>query len=121
MTFTWIFIVALLLSVGMRHWLAMRQIRHVALHRASVPNEFASRVSLADHQKAADYTIAKLRLGLLENAFGALVLIGFTLLGGLEWLNQTLLNLMGPGITQQILLLVSLALISGLLDLPFTW
>lgn len=121
MTFTLIFIVALLLSVGMRHWLAMRQIRHVALHRASVPNEFASRVSLADHQKAADYTIAKLRLGLLENAFGAFVLIGFTLLGGLEWLNQTLLGIFGPGIGQQIVLLISLAFISGILDLPFTW
>ncbi|NCX50291.1 MAG: M48 family peptidase, partial [Burkholderiaceae bacterium] len=121
MTFTLIFIAALLLSVGMRHWLAMRQIRHVALHRASVPNEFASRVSLADHQKAADYTIAKLRFGLLENAFGAFVLIGFTLLGGLEWLNQTLLSMLGSGIAQQMLLLVSLALISGILDLPFTW
>ena len=108
MTFTYIFIAALLLSVGMRHWLAVRQIRHVALHRASVPNEFAQRISLADHQKAADYTIAKLKLGLLENGFSAFVLIGFTLLGGLEFLNQALLNLMGAGIAQQIALLVLL-------------
>jgi STE24 endopeptidase len=121
MTFTYIFIAALLLSVGMRHWLAMRQIRHVALHRASVPNEFAQRISLADHQKAADYTIAKLKLGLLENGFSAFVLIGFTLLGGLEFLNQALLNLMGAGIAQQIALLVLLTLISGVLDLPFSW
>ncbi len=121
MTFTYIFIAALLLSVGMRHWLAMRQIRHVALHRASVPNEFAQRISLADHQKAADYTIAKLKLGLLENGFSAFVLIGFTLLGGLEFLNLALLNLMGAGIAQQIALLVLLTLISGVLDLPFSW
>ncbi len=121
MTFTYIFIAALLLSVGMRHWLAMRQIRHVALHRASVPNEFAQRISLADHQKAADYTIAKLKLGLLENGFSAFVLIGFTLLGGLEFLNLALLNLMGAGIVQQIALLVLLTLISGVLDLPFSW
>jgi STE24 endopeptidase len=121
MTFTYIFIAALLLSVGMRHWLAMRQIRHVALHRASVPNEFAQRISLADHQKAADYTIAKLKLGLLENGFSAFVLIGFTLLGGLEFLNQALLNLMGAGIAQQIALLVLLTFISGVLDLPFSW
>lgn len=121
MTFTYIFIAALLLSVGMRHWLAMRQIRHVALHRASVPNEFAQRISLADHQKAADYTIAKLKLGLLENGFSAFILIGFTLLGGLEFLNLALLNLMGAGIAQQIALLVLLTLISGVLDLPFSW
>ncbi|MEY3832163.1 MAG: hypothetical protein RJA82_1111, partial [Pseudomonadota bacterium] len=88
MTFTYLFILALVLSVGLRHWLAMRQIRHVANHRASVPNEFAHTISLVDHQKAADYTIAKLRLGLIENFFAAFVLIAFTLLGGLELLNQ---------------------------------
>ena len=86
MTFTWIFIAALLLSVGMRHWLAMRQIRHVALHRASVPNEFASRISLADHQKAADYTLAKSRLALYDLALDAMLLLAWTLLGGLHWL-----------------------------------
>ncbi len=121
MIFTSIFIAALLLSVGLRHWLAMRQIRHVALHRASVPNEFAQRITLADHQKAADYTISKLRLGILENVFGAFVLIVFTVLGGLELLNQGLLHLMGAGIVQQMALLVSLFLISGVLDLPFSW
>lgn len=121
MTFTYLFILAVVLSVGLRHWLAMRQIRHVAIHRSSVPNEFAHTISLADHQKAADYTIAKLRLGLIENFFGALVLIAFTLLGGLELLNQTLLGIFGPGILQQMSLLVSLFLISGILDLPFSW
>lgn len=121
MTFTYLFILAVVLSVGLRHWLAMRQIRHVAIHRSSVPNEFAHTISLADHQKAADYTIAKLRLGLIENFFGALVLIAFTLLGGLELLNQTLLGIFGPGILQQMTLLVSLFLISGILDLPFSW
>jgi len=121
MTFTYLFILALVLSVGLRHWLAMRQIRHVANHRASVPNEFAHTISLVDHQKAADYTIAKLRLGLTENFVAAFILISFTLLGGLELLNQTLLGLLGPGILQQMALLVSIFLISGILDLPFTW
>lgn len=121
MTFTYLFILALVLSVGLRHWLAIRQIRHVTLHRPSVPNEFAHTISLADHQKAADYTVAKLRLELLENFFGAFVLIAFTLLGGLDLLNQVLLGLLGAGIFQQMALLVSLFLISGILDLPFSW
>ena len=120
MTFTYLFILALVLSVGLRHWLAMRQIRHIATHRASVPNEFAHTISLVDHQKAADYTIAKLRLGLIENFFTAFVLIAFTLLGGLELLNQMLLDLLGPGTLQQMALLISIFLISGILDLPFT-
>ena len=57
MTFTIIFLAAFLLSFGLRHWLAQRQIRHVAKHRDAVPQEFAEKITLADHQKAADYTL----------------------------------------------------------------
>jgi STE24 endopeptidase len=121
MLFTTTFVLFFILSFGVRHWLAQRQIRHVAAHRETVPAEFAQRISLSEHQKAADYTIAKLKLGLLENAFSAVVLIAFTLLGGLEYLNQALTDLLGNGITQQMALLCSIFLISGILDLPFTW
>ena len=121
MTFTIVFLIAFIASFGMRHWLAQRQIRHVFEHRDSVPTEFASKVTLAEHQKAADYTIAKLRLGVIENGVSAIILITFTLLGGLEILNLSLLQLLGEGVAQQIALLVSIVLISGVIDLPFSW
>ena len=121
MTFTIVFLIAFIASFGLRHWLSQRQIRYVAQHRDQVPAEFTEKVTLAEHQKAADYTIAKLRLGILENGVSAIILIGFTLLGGLEVLNIALLQLLGEGITQQIALLASIAIISGLLDLPFSW
>jgi STE24 endopeptidase len=94
---------------------------HVAKNRNVVPSEFATRISLAEHQKAADYTIAKLRLGTLENILSAFVLIAFTLLGGLEYLNQLITQWLGVGITQQMVLLCSIFLITGILDLPFAW
>jgi len=121
MTFTIIFLIAFLLSFGLRYWLSHRQMRHVANHRDTVPTDFAQRISLVDHQKAADYTIAKLRLGILENSVSAIVLIAFTLLGGLQILNTTLLQWLDEGITQQIALLGSIAMISGVIDLPFSW
>jgi len=121
MTFTIAFLIAFLASFGLRHWLAQRQMRFVAKHRNSVPAEFAEKVALAEHQKAADYTIAKLRLGVLENGVSAIILIGFTLLGGLQILNISLSQLLGDGITQQIALLGSIAIISGIVDLPFSW
>ncbi len=117
---TFVFAAALVLSLLVKFWLASRQIRYVAQHRDEVPAAFADRVSLAAHQKAADYTLAKGRLGLLETAFGAAVLLGWTLLGGLDWLNQALLGTMGPGMAQQLALLAAFALIGGLIDLPFT-
>ena len=121
MTFTIVFLFAFIASFGLRHWLTQRQIRHVAMHRDSVPTEFASQITLAEHQKAADYTIAKLRLGILENGASAIILIAFTLLGGLQILNLALLQLLGQGIAQQIALLVAIVIISGIIDLPFSW
>jgi STE24 endopeptidase len=121
MTFTIAFLIAFLASFGLRHWLAQRQMGFVAKHRDSIPIEFVEKVTLAEHQKAADYTIAKLRLGFLENGVSAIILIAFTLLGGLQILNVSLLQLLGEGITQQIALLGSIAIISGVIDLPFSW
>lgn len=120
LTLTFIFATLLVLSLGARFWLAARQIRHVARHRAQVPAAFAERISLEAHQKAADYTIAKTRFGLLELAWGAATLLGWTLLGGLDALNQWLLALLGGGMAQQLALLAGFALISGVLDLPFS-
>ena len=114
------FAVALVAGLVLRLWLASRQIRHVATHRGAVPEAFAERISLAAHQKAADYTIAKTRFGLIEMAVGAAVLLGWTLLGGLDALNQVLLNTLGGGMTQQLALLAAFAVISGLMDLPLS-
>ena len=112
------FAIALALSLVIRFWLASRQIRHVARHRAAVPAAFAGHITLAAHQKAADYTIAKTRFGLLELALGSAVLLGWTLLGGLDWLNGLLIDRMGGGMLQQLALVGAFALISGLIDLP---
>jgi STE24 endopeptidase len=110
----------LLAGLAVKLWLATRQIRYVARHRDAVPALFAATVPLSAHQKAADYTITKTRFGLLELALGAAVLVGWTLLGGLDALNQVLLRWLGTGMTQQLALMVGFALISGALDLPLT-
>jgi STE24 endopeptidase len=123
LVFTLLFAATLALGLLVRFYLASRQIRHVALHRDEVPAAFASTISLASHQKAADYTIAKSRFGMLEMAFGAAVLLGWTLLGGIDALNRALMNsgLADYGsLIPQLALLAAFGLISGLLDLPFT-
>ncbi|OOG36510.1 M48 family metallopeptidase [Polaromonas sp. A23] len=121
--FTLLFSAVLVLGLLTRFYLASRQIRHVARHRDEVPAAFAGIISLASHQKAADYTITKARFGLLELAFGTAVLVGWTLLGGIDALNQALMNsgLAAYGsLVPQLALLAAFGLISGLLDLPFT-
>ncbi len=92
----------------------------MARHRNDVPAPFAQTISLAAHQKAAEYTIAKSRFGLIEMAWGAAILLGWTLLGGLDVVNKLLLSWLGGGMVQQLTLLVAFAAIGGLLELPFT-
>ncbi|MEN9294564.1 MAG: hypothetical protein RIS03_258 [Pseudomonadota bacterium] len=121
MTFTFLFLLALCFSVATRYYLNSRQIQHIAKHRAEVPRDFASKISLADHQKAADYSISKLKLSFIDIIIQTTLLLGFTLLGGLQWLHETLLAYMGPGVAQQIALLISLSLISGVIDIPLAW
>jgi STE24 endopeptidase len=120
---TLVFAATLVLGLLVKFYLASRQIRHVMQHREQVPAAFASTITLESHQKAADYTVAKTRFGLLEMAFGSAVLLGWTLLGGLDALNQRVSGLgMGEygALVPQLVLLAAFAVISGLLDLPFT-
>ncbi len=116
---TLVFSLALLVNVALKYWLASRQIRAVARHRSAVPAQFAGVIDLAAHQRAADYTVAKLRLGLLELALASAVLLGWTLLGGLDWLDGLLMGLVGARpLLQPLALLVAFAVINALIDLP---
>ncbi|MBK6863345.1 MAG: M48 family metallopeptidase [Ideonella sp.] len=112
---------ALLASLAVKFWLATRQMRHVALHRDHVPAVFAARITLAAHQRAADYTLAKGRLGIVATALGAAVLLGWTLLGGLDGLNVALRDAVQPrwgDMAYQLALLGAFAIIGGAIDLP---
>ncbi|HSB22370.1 MAG TPA: M48 family metallopeptidase, partial [Burkholderiaceae bacterium] len=121
---TWLFAAALLAALAARLWLATRQVRHVAAHRSAVPIAFATRVSLLAHQRAADYTVAKMRFGLLTTAFGSALLLGWTLLGGLDALNLWVRDAVLPrwgALPYQLVLLSAFVLVGALLDLPFEW
>ena len=119
-TLTLVFAVFLMVDLCAKLWLSGRQIRHVARHRDVVPPAFTDTVSLVSHQKAADYTITKTRFGMLELALGAAMLLGWTLLGGIDTLNLSLRGWLGTGMAQQLALLACFAFISGAIDLPLT-
>ena len=101
-------------------WLASRQIRHVATHQHEVPAAFSQTISLDAHQKAAHYTLTKLRVGLIDLALDAVTLLAWTLMGGLDWLNQLTLAALGEGMAQQIALVMGFTLIGGLMGLPLS-
>lgn len=118
---TLLFAVLLLAHTAVHLWLDHRQLRHVMQHRAQVPVAFAEQITLAEHQKAADYTAAKLRFGQIHLIWDAACLLGWTLLGGLSSLNQFITSTLGTTLWSSLVLLGAVGWIQSLLDLPFSY
>ena len=119
--FTWVFLAALAVSTGTRLWLAARQERHVRAHRDAVPAAFADVISLDAHRKAADYTVAKTRLGSVDLLVGVALLLLFTLGGGIQALSDAWARAAEPGgIVHGAALIVSVVLLMSLAELPLT-
>ncbi len=118
--FTALFLVFLFADISLRLWLGLRQIRHVARHRDQVPVEFADRISLRSHQRAAGYTHGKIQIGLVETITEAAVLIGLTLMGGLQFLDIKLGQLIENEMWRQLALIGAVVAIMGVVGLPFS-
>lgn len=120
-----VFALAVLVTTSLRLWLLTRQVRHVARHRDAVPADFAGQVTLEAHQKAADYTLAKARLGAVSLMVSTVLLIGWTLLGGLDalnqWVNAQVAADTWGGYARPLVLVGAFAFIGMLLDLPLEW
>lgn len=118
--FTLLFIAFLLTDILLRLWLSTRQVRHVKQNRDQVPPEFSERIGLYSHQRAADYTVAKMQLTMLQQVIDAMVLVGFTLLGGLQFLDLHLGRLIENEIGRELALIGAILAILGLIGLPFS-
>jgi len=115
---TEIFVAALVLTTGVRLWLATRHRAHVAAHRSEVPVAFREAIPLEAHQKAADYTVARASLGRTDVVIGALWLLVLTLGGGLQWMFDLAGSLAGDGMVRDLVFIGIVAFASSLIDLP---
>ena len=118
--FTILFVAFLIADNLLRLILAMRQIRHVARHRDQVPKEFSHHISLKSHQRAADYTIRRTKTSIVERLVDSILLLSFTLLGGLQAIDLYLGRVIDNELLRQLLLIGSVFLISGIVQLPFS-
>ncbi len=112
------FVAALLVSAALRAWLALRQVSHVQRHREAVPAPFARDIDLAAHHKAADYTAAKVRFGLYGLALDLVLVLVWTLGGGLATLDDAWRGFQFGPIGTGLLVLASFTLTNMLVSLP---
>jgi len=117
--FSTLFLVALGVGLLCRLGLARRQAAHVAAHRGAVPAAFAATISLDAHQKAADYTVARVRLGMVDVLLSAALLLALTLGGGLQALHDLCARFAEPGsIAHGVAFVIAVGVVSWLVDLP---
>jgi STE24 endopeptidase len=119
-TFSILFILALLLSLIIQLWLSNRQTKSVLSNRALVPDDFSEQITLEQHQKAADYTAAKLAINKIELLYGAILLLAWTLGGGLNWIDTFLRAYAYSEIITGLAVIFGIMFISAIIDLPFT-
>jgi STE24 endopeptidase len=118
---TWTFLAALLAVTATRIWLAQRQIRHVRAHREAVPQTFAEAIPLTAHQKAADYTVAKARAGIVDILISTLALLALTLGGLIDWLHVQWARLFeAGGLWHGVALIASVVVLLAAIELPLT-
>ncbi len=120
--FSYLFLIAIAGGLLLEFWLMLRQRRHVIAHRSEVPEAFTEYVTLDQHHTAADYTLAQTRIWGKELLFGTLLLLVWTLGGGIQYI-QDIWNTLDLGINQILMgtgIILSVSIISGILDLPFS-
>ncbi|MCP4332030.1 MAG: M48 family metallopeptidase [Gammaproteobacteria bacterium] len=118
--FTSIFLIFVAASVLVRLWLSQRQIKHIQTHFAQVPAAFVERISLQDHQRAADYSCTKLKLGRVMLAWETLWLLLWTIGGGINLIDQWWIRFEYSALLTGIGVIFTLTLISSILDMPIS-
>lgn len=119
--FTVVFLLALALTVGVRIWLARRHVRHIQHNRAAVPAEFASEISLAAHQKAADYSTARTQFNVMHSGVDWVVLLVLTFGGLLQGLDNVARGWFDGPLLQGAALIALFTLVTSAVDLPLSY
>jgi STE24 endopeptidase len=115
---TILFIVAVAAAAAVELWLAARQIAAVAGHRDRIPEPFAGRLSPEDHRKAADYTIAKAKLGMAGTVINAGVTLALTIGGGIAAIDGLWRHSGWPEPWLGIAVIATVAAVIGIIGLP---
>jgi STE24 endopeptidase len=120
-TFTYLFLLFLTVSYAVECWLSYRQKHHVLQHRSAVPAAFQATINLETHQKAADYTVEKNKLGNIESVVGVVVLLLLTVGGGINWAFESWAALQLSPLLSGLGAIATIFLLMTLIELPSSY
>ena len=120
LTFYYLFIFLLITTTIFQVWLTKRHIAHIDKNKIKVPNAFSETISLSDHRKAADYTISKSRIGIIDLFIQAIFLYLLTIGGGINMLTNLFSNVIINELIIGTMVIISVMFISSLVDLPLS-
>ena len=115
-----IFLFAVVAGLTVQLWLAGRQAAHIISHMGTVPPAFAANISLEQHRTAARYSLARLGVERWDLVLGSAVLLGWTLAGGLGWLDNAMASIGLGTLWHGVALVIGVVLVGSLIDLPLS-
>lgn len=118
--FSLIFVIFLVLQFAIKTWLNIRQVMYISKHAHQVPDGFSEFISPEDHLKSARYALDKIKISQFELLYETIILLGFTLMGGIELLSRFVAPISNSGIVQGLLLMLCFYVIQNILSLPFS-
>jgi STE24 endopeptidase len=120
LTFYYLFLFLLITTTIFQVWLTTRNIAYVDKNKTKVPTVFSKTISISDHRKAADYTISKSKIGIIDLFIQAIFLYLLTLGGGINILTNTFASLINNELVIGTIVIISVIFISSLIDLPLS-
>jgi STE24 endopeptidase len=115
---TKVFLFFLLTKNIIESWLEAKNKAHIWNHRTLVPERFQEVITLEEHQKAAEYSVAKIKTSQFFHVINFAVLLGWTLGGGLQYLDNVLDPYHLSPITQGLAYLGLFVAINMVISLP---
>ncbi|MBL6992118.1 MAG: M48 family metallopeptidase [Bacteriovoracaceae bacterium] len=120
---TIVFVCFLVLKLITEIFLEIKNKLYIQSHKLTVPKQFQDKISNEEHQKAANYSTAKINTGLFFLVLNTLIFLGWTLGGGLAFIDQLARNFLwdaqplGP-IMVGVIFFTLFAVISTVIGLP---
>ncbi|MGH7992599.1 MAG: M48 family metallopeptidase [Limisphaerales bacterium] len=117
----WLTLGLILARLAAERWLASLNRRHVLAHAGEIPPAFRGVIDEPAYTKSTAYTLAKDRLGNIEDIYNIVVLLFFLFSGVLPWAFQLFSRGLGQSAWAMAAFLFTVGFALSLPGLPFDW